>query len=202
MKFNKFSEQWMNDSVNLKFSKFVIVALLCVIVWGQFQLYQSSKKMRTIIIPSHLNQKIEISDTYADDLYLRTMVGYMVNLIYSFTPYNIKNRYTEFLRYIPSSSIETIKDELNKKIEKNVSLGLSQQFYSEEFYILPNREILIGGKITPIVAGKVIGSGADNKVFLKVKYSLNSDGIQVETMEDVPENIFRSTVIKTKNDTK
>jgi len=202
MEFKKFSEQWKNDNVNLKFSKFVIVALLIVIVWGQFQLYQSSKKMRTIIIPSHLNQKIEISDTYADDMYLRSMVGYMVNLIYSYTPYNIKNRYTEFLRYVPSNSIEMIKDELNKKIEKNVSLGMSQQFYSEEFYILPGNEVLIGGKITPIVGGKVIGSGADNKVFLRVKYVLSGDGIQIESMEDVAEAKFRSIVVRIKNENK
>ena len=77
--------------------KLTVVLLFIGLVLNAFISYSMSKRMRTVILPPVVDEKIELSGTKFSDSYLRLMSRYVTGLARNYTPSSARGNFEELL---------------------------------------------------------------------------------------------------------
>lgn len=151
------------------------VSILMISVYA----IHSVNQRRVIIIPSHLNTKVEFKGETADPEYIRIMSLHMVRLLYSYTPTSISNQYKEFLAYTPHEKWEGIKGTLQNRINQIIKLKIKETFLPEQVNLLNKNIVAIKGMTIRWSAGQEL---AQENVYLKLTYLIENGGFRVQEM--------------------
>ena len=189
MKKEIFLEQWKNERYRYKILRSVIVVLAVLIVVEAGFMSALARRSRTIIVPTHLYHKFEVSDYAANDSYVRTMLIYLTNLVYNFTPATIEKRYYEFSFYVPAHYLPEIKKELEKRIQEVATTRVTEDFQLKEFYRLDENLAAIKGNVIRYLGGKVVG---EDHLYLKIGFRLKGGSIEVTEFSAISQADYRS----------
>ena len=87
--------------------RLAVVLLFIGLVINAFISYSMSKRVRTVILPPVVNEKIELSGTKFSDSYLRLMSRYITGLARNYTPSSARGNFDELLAlFDPSVYVE------------------------------------------------------------------------------------------------
>jgi len=171
VKFNRF---WKN-----LLSKIIIVM---IVVFGAAWMYSSHqlKNERIVIIPSHLNAKVEAGGNSASPEYIRVMLTHITALLHNFTEHTARRQFTEFLSYIPPINQERAREGILRRLEEIERLKLSEQFIPDEFHPLPDNRCLFKGKLIKRSAGVEI---SDAVTSYEYTYRIYLGGFQIDEVK-------------------
>jgi type IV conjugative transfer system protein TraE len=189
MKKEFFLEEWKNINFRLQIFRFTTLFLGITIMVLSFVIYRVSDQERVVIIPAHLKEKVIIEDNTANESYVRAMSYYLVDLIYNVTPHNMENKFEEFLQYVPTSSIQEITDDLNRRIESYGNTKISSSIIIEEVLTGKNNEVYIHGKSVRYVSGRLLGH---EPIYIHLKYNLVHGGFEIEIFENIKSDDYRN----------
>jgi len=188
MKKEIFLEQWKNERYRFKVLRIVIVILAFTILVEAFFLNVLARRSRTIIVPTHLYYKFEVSDYAANESYVRTMLIYLTNLVYNFTPATIQERFYEFTFYVPPRYLPEIKKMLDRQIQQVATTRVAQDFQLTEFYRLDEHLAAIKGNITRYLGGKIMG---EDYLYLKIGFGFKGGSIEISEFKAISQADYR-----------
>lgn len=92
--------------------KFVIVVLVCLLVYSQVKIIEFSENTRTVIVPSGLTDMVSVSNSTADEAYLNAMGVYIATLLYSTTPVTVENQYSMLMKLFDTDAYNAFNNAL------------------------------------------------------------------------------------------
>jgi type IV conjugative transfer system protein TraE len=191
MKIANYLTAWKNLDAMLRVYKFGFLLAVGCIIFLVIYLQIVQSKQKTVIIPTHLAAKIEVSDIEASPAYVRAMGQYFADLLYDFTPYNIEKRYRELLSFVSADVFPELKEILDKKITKTQKVGIIQDFQIDAVYVLQNRRCLIRGKARRFVGSELVGNEMKNVI---IQYKIVDGGMYVEGIKEIDDTEYNNLV--------
>jgi conjugal transfer pilus assembly protein TraE len=77
--------------------KIMVAALFVGLIVNAFVSYSMSKRVRTVILPPVVSDRIELSGVTFSDAYLRVMARYIMGLARNYTPSSVRGNFDELL---------------------------------------------------------------------------------------------------------
>ena len=131
---------------------------------------------RVIIVPTHLAAKVAIEGEATSPEYIRIMGIHLTHLLYTYTPYNIGDRYKEFLAYVPAENWATVKTSLQQRIDQVGKLKISESFMPKTFTLLKD-SFLVAGTTIRWASGQEL---TNDEIHIRYTYSITDGGFRVE----------------------
>ena len=169
------------DHLRDSHAKFSLVmafnTLLSVLVIGLagYCVYRA-EHARVIIMPTHLAAKVAIEGEATSPEYIRIMGIHLTHLLYTYTPYNIGDRYKEFLAYVPADNWATVKTSLQQRIDQVGKLKISESFMPKTFTLLKD-SFLVAGTTIRWASGQEL---TNDEIHIRYTYSITDGGFRVE----------------------
>ncbi|MEM4066818.1 MAG: TraE/TraK family type IV conjugative transfer system protein [Candidatus Micrarchaeaceae archaeon] len=155
----------------LKFTLFIL--LLLILIEGFFIIY-SMNTQRTIIVPN-VNGKYIISNSSANETYIKQMSYFLVDLMEDFTPSTVKSNYSEFLNYVAPDVYGKIQADIMANAENYIATDTSSFFAPKTFKMGPNKVVIIGDKRL-VVGNQVVSS---QTISIIITYTINQGKYEV-----------------------
>lgn len=105
------------------------------------------------------------------------MGTHLTNLLYTYTPYNITERYQEFLAYVPAENWVKVKSKLQQRIDQAGKLKVSESFMPKAFTLLKDSAFLVAGTTIRWASGQELTS---DEIHIRYTYSITDGGFRVE----------------------
>jgi conjugal transfer pilus assembly protein TraE len=157
----------------LKLTLFILLAI--IVVEGFFIVYTMNTQ-RTIVIPN-TNGKYVISNSSANENYIKQMSYYIVNLMENFTPSTVKSNYSEFLNYVSPDVYGSMQSSIMANAENYIATDTSSYFIPKSFKMADNTVYITGIK-RDIVGKQVVSK---NEVKITIEYSINQGKFEVNS---------------------
>lgn len=156
----------------------VLVLAIMLAVLGGYTIY-AAEKTRIVVVPTHLKAKLEIEGEASSPEYIRIMGIHLTNLLYSYTPFNITERYKEFLAYVPAEQWNTVKSMLQQRIDQVGKLKISESFMLKEFTLLKDNAFLVAGNTIRWASGQELTT---DEIIIRYNYTINDGGLMVDAI--------------------
>lgn len=144
-------------------------------------LIDTSNRRTTIVVPSHLNSRVEVGKEYASPEYIRVMAFHITGLLYSFTPYTVSRQFNEVLSYVPLKKGTEERAELiqtlQKKTDQIVKLKISESFLPDDLVFVASDRCVVSGKL---IRWSVNTEVAEEQIYIEYTYQINGGGFQIE----------------------
>lgn len=101
---------------------------------------------------------------------------HLTHLLYTYTPYNIGDRYKEFLAYVPAENWATVKTSLQQRIDQVGKLKISESFMPKTFTLLKD-SFLVAGTTIRWASGQEL---TNDEIHIRYTYSITDGGFRVE----------------------
>jgi len=180
MKLKIYSDHLRDASSKFKLSMYSNIVMAVIIAVLAINNQYLARTVRTIVVPTHLAAQIEFRGERASPEYSRVMLIYMTHLLYTYTPQSIIGQYKEFLAYVPTESLEAVKDNLQKRINQISKLRVNETF-------MPNadNDVIFLDDTTAIVDGRTIRrSGSEElateDLILKYSFRITNGGFRID----------------------
>lgn len=184
MKIQKFLEQYANRESENKLLKTVILILAIAIILEGFIVAYLGFTERTIIVPSHIDRRFFVEGDKASKEYIEMMSRYAIELISSFTPETVDERFSEFLRFINAAHYNKVSPQLLTYINEIKRYGISQ-YYIPSSYTLEKNTITVNGLMRQFAQDKQI---TDHQVTYKLQFQINNGRFEILTYEKIEQN--------------
>jgi conjugal transfer pilus assembly protein TraE len=179
MNTQKFLEKWatVNNENNLLraivlIEGVLIVALVCIMVYARVT-------ERTIVVPSYIDRTFYVEGDKASPEYIEMMSKYSVELITQFTPETIKERISEFMRFIDPAAYKAVSTQLLSMADEAVAYRISQ-YFSPTKIIQEGNTITVQGLLRKYVQDKDLTTAT--AVYI-MKYSINHGRFVINSYE-------------------
>jgi type IV conjugative transfer system protein TraE len=189
MDFKLFADHLRDIDAKYRLLLFANVLLAVMVAGLAVHASYLANRTRVIVIPSHLNAKVELQGESASPEYTRIMALHMTNLLYTYTPYTIATNYQEFMVYVPAERWESVKAQLQQRIDQVGKLKINETFLHREFLILKEGECLVAGKSIRWSAGQEL---ATEDIFLRYQYKIINGGFRIEEVHVLTNNEYNT----------
>lgn len=129
MRFNKFLQISSDLFAENRLLKFVVVVLAVGFVWCAYKVNDIKDKVRTVVVPPHINSKIEISGSWTTESYIREYMRYMGALLWNYSPSTARNQFNELLPSWHPEAFVQAKERLYILASQIEQTGASSAFY-------------------------------------------------------------------------
>ena len=146
-------------------------------------------RTRIVVVPSHLNAKVELRGESASAEYVRIMALHMTNLLYTYTPLSISTNYREFMAYVPAERWESVHEQLQQRIDQVGKLKINETYLNREFTLTKEGECLLAGKTIRWSAGQEL---ATDDLFLRYTYKIINGGFRIEEIHVLTSNEYNT----------
>lgn len=148
-----------------------------------FVLY-ASNRVRTLVVPSHIDRKFFIEGDNASPEYVEMMSKYAVELVSSYTPETVEGRTQEFLRFINPEYYSQVSTQMLAMATEAKKYSISQ-FYVFDRYSLKGNEIAISGILRKYVQDKPVDQ---KRTDFKMTFKIANGRFEVITYEKIEDN--------------
>lgn len=175
MKFHLYADRLQDSHAKFRLTLAVNVLLAAMVIGLSAYTVYTAKHARVIIVPTHLAAKLEIQGETTSPEYIRIMGLHLTHLLYTYTPYNIADRYKEFLAYVPAENWATVKTSLQQRIDQVGKLKISESFMPKTFILLKGSFLVVGTTIR-WASGQELTS---DEIHIRYTYSITDGGLRV-----------------------
>ena len=138
---------------------FLVFILSAVIGGLLIMVFTLNKNEKTIVVPSGFDKPFTVRGSEYSNEYKEQMAKYVMQLLLTFQPNNVKYQFNEVLRYVHPNAYAALRTKLATEAEKIVTDGSSSVFYITNITTDGN---------TVNVKGEVVGSIGDQIVTRQV----------------------------------
>jgi hypothetical protein len=188
MLFRKFASQFEEFKYKVKVQNASIIILSLSLAIVSFLAYTANRAKRTIIVPSTIKAQMEISDIDASPHYIRVIVSYALDLLYSYTPASAANRFEEFLiSFVQGDKVRELRILLLERLRQIQSVKVSESIEIEEFIFEKRGALLIRAKLNRYTLGQPI---ATEPLYLRVLYRLVDGSLKISSLVNLTTGDF------------
>jgi type IV conjugative transfer system protein TraE len=182
MRLDKYITAWKNIEHIMNVYKFCFLVAVGGIVYLLFVNQSLVDKQKTVIIPSTLHAKVEVSANDASPSYIRAMADYFTDLLYDYTPYNISKKYQEFYAFMDKEILHKFQSKLDERVMRVKKMHIVQDFQIKDIVLLPEMRCLVRGETKRFADGEFIGREDKNIV---LSYKIIKGGIYVTGIKEI-----------------
>ncbi len=142
MNFKKFLSEHANIKAENKILKFFIIVIGIVQIINIFWNYTVTKSARTIIIPTALSSKIEISDRYISEEGAKYYTRYIIGLALNYTPATARGQFEELLTFYTPDEFPKAKATLYSLAEDIENAKVSSSFYIQKIILDHEKRVI------------------------------------------------------------
>ena len=176
MQFRLYADHLRDSYAKFRLTLAVNVLLAAMVIGLSAYAVHTARHARVIIVPTHLAAKLEIQGDATSPEYIRIMGLHLTHLLYTYTPYNIKERYKEFLAYVPAENWATVKTSLQYRIDQVGKLKISESFMPKTFTLLKG-SFLVAGTTIRWASGQEL---TNDEIHIRYTYNITDGGFRVE----------------------
>lgn len=191
MIWKKYLGEFKNLELRFKVLLFTNICLTVALVTLAGMTVSMATSKRTIIVPSQLAAQVEVSDGASDPTYIRVMSIHLAELLFDYTPYNIVERYNEFLHFVPVDALPTFKETMNVRIAQVEQTKVAESFNIEELHYKDAHTVIMSGKVVRYASGQQIG---DEEMYLELGYKIRNGGFNVTNLKNLSQEEYRRVV--------
>ncbi|MGB5987832.1 MAG: TraE/TraK family type IV conjugative transfer system protein [Desulfobacterales bacterium] len=129
MKLKLYGDKLANALAENALLKFCFVVMLIATAINSRVAYTAMSNQKVVILPPVVDHKIAIRGNEADDEYLKMMGRYAGKLLLDYTPSNVEQNFSDFLKLASPKVFATMRDDLDKIIEEVQRLRVSSSFH-------------------------------------------------------------------------
>lgn len=135
------------DSTSNTYAQNNLLKLACVIfgvaaVISSIVSYSALKYHTVVMIPTHLNNKVEISANEADDEYIKSFTIDLMNYALNFNPATVQNNFNKLLLQVDPAMYPTFKTSLDGMMANISKLSISSVFYPAKIHVDPTQKTI------------------------------------------------------------
>ena len=123
---------------------------------------------KVIIIPSHLQSKIEVQGNHVSEQYLKEMTRYVLGLAVSYSASSAKNQFAELLPLFNVTVYDDTRESFEKLERKIVRNQISQIFYLSKIKFSENT-MVVEGILRRTIKNKEVFNG---KATFNIEYQI------------------------------
>lgn len=109
--------------------KFCVVVLTLGFVWNTYKVNDIKDKVRTVVVPPHINSKIEISGSYANESYIKEYVRYVGALLWNYSPATVRGQFSEISVSFHPSVFDAARERLYVLADQIETTRASSVYY-------------------------------------------------------------------------
>lgn len=177
MQFRIYADHLQDTFAKYRLSQGVIVLLAAMVAGLAGYAIYTANHARVIIVPTHLAAKLEVQGETTSPEYIRVMGIHLTHLLYTYTPYNITDRYKEFLAYVPAENWTKTKVMLQQRIDQVGKLKISESFMPKTFTLLKDSAFLVAGTTIRWASGQEL---TNDEIHIRYTYSVTDGGFRVD----------------------
>ena len=184
MKLKIYGDKLANAMAENALLKFCLILLTGITIFNAIVAYRAMNNQKVVILPPMVDHKVAIRGNDADDEYLKMMSRYTIKLILDYTPSNVEQNFSDFLKLASPGVFSSMRTGLNKIIEEVIRLRVSSSFHIHTIKKLGNT----------------------NRIELVGLRSKHADDVRIESAiehhiieYDIDEGTFRVTGVSQKN---
>jgi type IV conjugative transfer system protein TraE len=151
----KYTSILLDHSSQIKRLWKLVFILASAVVLLTIFIFTLKKNEKTIIVPSSFNKPFSVTGTEYSNEYKEQMAKYVLQLLLTFQPNNVKYQFNEVLRYVHPSAYATMRAKLSTEASQIVTNGSSSVFYISSITTDGN---------TVSIKGELVGSVGDQIV--------------------------------------
>lgn len=189
MDFKLFAEALRDVSAKYRLLLISNVLLVLVVAGLALHVSQLANRSRVIVVPSHLNAKVELKGESASPEYIRIMALHLSNLLYTYTPLSIGANYQEFMAYVPGERKESVQGQLQQRIDQVSKLKINETYLNRDFALLKEGECVLSGKTIRWSAGQELST---DDLFLRYTYRIINGGFLIEEIQVLTSNEYNA----------
>jgi len=185
LKAKRFLSDYKNTLAENQTLKLAVLALTAgILVQGFFTMYAMTRQ-RTLVVPSFLDRKFWVEGDRASEDYVILMAKYAVDLLNTFTPETVGDRFQEFLRFVSPEYYHQVSAKLMSDAKDYARLGVSQFFVPQRIDLVGKDRLFVTGIVRRWVQDKPVKQ--EQKRF-KVVYRVVQGRFEVQAYEEVDVN--------------
>ena len=189
MKMQKFMSDFKNTKASNNFLRFLIVALITIIVAEGIIMLNLMDKQRVIVVPINVDRKFSITGDTASPEYVEMMIRQTIYLKENFTPETVRENFKAFLSLIAPQYYRQVEKKLMNTANELIKYQISQVFFPKEVFVKGNTATVTG--IKKIYAGEHLAE--QKPVKIKISFKINQGKFEVLKYEEVAYNTNRSS---------
>ena len=146
MRLKIYGDKLANAMAENALLKLCLILLTGITIFNSIVAYRAMNNQKVVILPPMVDHKVEIRGNDADDEYLKMMSRYSIKLILDYTPSNVEQNFSDFLKLTSPGVFSSMRSGLNKIIEEVIRLRVSSSFHIHKISKLgsANRIEIIG----------------------------------------------------------
>ena len=138
--------------------KFVVLVNLGVTLAFVIMLEGALNNQKVIIIPGHLESKIEIQGNHVSEQYLKEMTRYILSLAVNYSASSAKNQFSELLPRFNVTVYDEARESYEKLARQIVRNQISQVFYLSDIQF-NEKTIIVKGILKRTVKNEEVFNG-------------------------------------------
>lgn len=183
MLFSKLFASWEGKQSQIKIQNITIIVLALAVMVMSFVAFSAFRAKRTVIIPSHINAAMEVSDIDASPNFLRINIVYALSLLYSYTPNSAADRFQEFLiSFVETSKAKELRIQLSDRLRSIGAVKVAESLEVEHFVFQRKNSVLVRGKVYRYTLGQPI---AVDPIYLKVTYRITDGNLKITAISSL-----------------
>ena len=185
MKAERFLSDYKNTLAKNQTLKVAVLVLTAgILIQGFFTMYAMTRQ-RVVVVPSFLDRKFWVEGDRASEDYVVMMTKYAVDLLNSFTPETVEDRFQEFLRFVAPEYYHQVSAKLLADARDYTRLGVSQFFVPQRIDLAGKNKLFVTGIVRRWVQDKPVKQ--EQKRF-KIIYRVVQGRFEVQAYEEVDVN--------------
>ena len=129
MELKIYMQKLSNVMAENRLLKFAVAVIGLAVIANCFFTFNMAKHERTILVPTGLNSRVEISDGHASDGYLDLMTRYVLDLALDYTPATARQQFGEFLTLYSPAVFPEARKTFYSLADTVETAGVSSAFF-------------------------------------------------------------------------